>query len=230
MPGHVKNCLEYDNDENCIVCDEGYVFINLINDTQYCLQVPDSYNCFGFNDDSINTNNVLICETCIEGFEVTSEPEDLVHSACLNIEYVEHCVEYDNQLILTQSTLECVKCEENYFMKENECILRSSGTSACVKYSPHFDFCTECNEGFYLKNDKTCQSYPTGIHGCIEYSDQVTCTRCRNKMFLKGNTCNRIKDDDKVKNCAYYQAPNVCSKCNMNYFLTEDRICVEARA
>lgn len=227
VKGQVEYCRIYDNNETCLVCNDFYLLVTLANTKQACLRINEELNCKAVFTSKLNNTQELECVTCANGYAPTSENQFFEKYVCQNIIPVDNCESYDVNVVPSQSSLRCFKCQNQYFLAQNKCIARQVTTVNCKAYSMVNDFCIECENGFYLSNEKECINYPRGIYGCIDYKDENTCTNCDKHMYLTGTTCNAVVT--RITNCAYYKDDKTCSRCEFNFFL-KDNTCVKAKA
>lgn len=227
VEGHVENCRMYNQNETCSVCKDNYLLVNLKNNRQACLLINEELNCRSVSTTKINATQELECSACKSGFAPTTNTQFFERYVCQNIKPVENCELYDKSASPSQSSFMCLRCSEQYYLRDNRCIARQNATPNCITYSTVNDFCSECDDGFYLSNDKECINFPRGIFGCINYKDEDTCEACDKHMYLSGSTCEEVVD--RIPNCAYYSEASVCSKCEFNYFL-QDNECIRAKA
>lgn len=229
VSGKVKNCKRYDNLGLCTECFPQYQLIGIINQDQYCLPIPKYFSCLTFRNNNLSLGQ-LFCETCFTGYAPTIVEEDLVKSACLSLDTVLNCEEYNNTGNFNNSNLQCIRCNESFYLKDNTCIQRNKTIPNCNSFSITNNYCISCDEGFYLTNTKECQEFPSGIYGCVNYKDSATCVNCDEYMYLNNNVCMDIEVQDRIMNCKYFKTPDQCLKCEMNYFLNDIGKCELAKA
>ena len=229
IAGTVKNCKRYDDLGECTECFLRYQKILIKDGNQYCQPIPEDLNCLTFQNNNLGMGQ-LFCETCTEGYAPSTDPIDLIESACLTLEPVLNCKEYNNTGNFNSSTLQCTSCFEEFYLKENTCIQRDDPIQNCVSYSTTNNYCISCDDGFYLTNTQECEQFPSGIYGCINYKDSATCAKCEEYMYLNGNTCVRIEVQNRLSNCKYFENLTQCLKCEMNYYLNEIGECELAKA
>ena len=97
----------------------------------------------------------------------------------------------------------CIKCKEGFWLFNGIiCIEWFYTSNLCLKYKEDDDGCLECAEGSFLEERGICIENPSGITGCINYSDPTTCTLCNEDLYLAGNEC--INVENKIENCWFY--------------------------
>lgn len=227
VQGHVDNCKTYNNAEVCLQCKNDYALVSLANSQQVCLRINEELNCQVLDTTKLNATQQLECTTCKEGYAPTIDNKLFEKYVCQNITPVTNCKLYDTESLPILSSFKCIECESQFYLNNNTCIGRMVTTTNCAEYSKVNDFCTVCEDGFYLSNEKACINYPRGIYGCIEYKNEETCVSCDKNMYLSGTTCNTVTNA--LENCMYYKDNSTCRKCKFNYFLQENT-CLKAKA
>lgn len=227
VPGHVENCRIYNTNETCTVCADFYLLVTLVNNRQACLPINTELNCRAVFTAKVISTQELECVTCADGYAPTSDKNFFDNYVCQNIREVDNCEVYDVNTLPNKSSLKCTECKSQFYLVDNRCIARQVTTSNCKNYSMVNDFCAECEDGFYLSNEKECINFPRGIYGCIDYISEDSCAACDKRMFLSGSSCTAVTN--LIHNCAYYRDANTCSRCEFNFFL-KDNACVKAVA
>ena len=126
----------------------------------------------------------------------------------------------------------CKKCEEGYFLDDNECIKKceigeNEKCNSC--YSKYPKFCNSCNEKFYLPDKNSIECKKCEIDNCLECIGNNSYTQCikwENDYILSGGICLKnceIGDNNKCLKCNDEPGKiNQCSMCNNGYYLPEN--------
>ena len=219
----IDNCVSYLGLNHCKECAPDYYIKDGL-----CSALGNSKidNCTAYNTD------LTQCLACDSG-------KFLKANACEDIEKVDNCSLY-SQII-------CDECKTDYLFEKNfyssstmnsslahQFILNESfntdrvvppPATVCIKQDiPHcltyenFSFCGECDPGYYLDADRTCQKNPFNvIPNCKKYSDETTCVECDMEHFLAANEC---VDRTMVDDCEEYEiTSSVCLQCSWAYYL-----------
>ena len=220
----INYCLKESNEYNkCEKCIEGY-FLTENNssctsekncftgdkDTGVCLICKDNYY-IDYKDGKCKSNqennNFKNCKEadgeCLECLEDYYIGED---NKCSN---APNCSESENGL--------CVECIEGYFIGlDNKCTI----IEHCI-YSYYFDYCIECEKGYYYNhNDKTCKTDDGIFKNCKYGNESTSCERCRDDFYLNktDNLCYSNNEAGLFHNCAVTD-PNAvyCYICSKKY-------------
>lgn len=232
--GAVANCLTHGNTaKKCITCKSGYFLIqnNLLNgDYDYCFKFDDSLNCsaVAITNES-NAGARFSCTTCTVENSILETPLDTENKTnCLSFNLIENCDTYNVGPDLNNSSFSCSVCKAGFFTTIDgfKCVKREISPAGCKTYQNDEDLCSECNEGNFLStNKKECSPFPTGVIGCLIYSNATTCIACGNDSWLNDGVCTNVLEDAKVTNCIQYSNASTCSTCEPN-FIIEGNTCV----
>ena len=118
---------------SCRIYDENY---------EYCLQCDEGY--YLLNDDKLNCYN-----DSLDLDKYFTEDDGKTYISCEKaISNCEKCENRNN----------CISCLEGYkYIAEN--LKCEDIISSCKIYDENYEFCTECNEGYYLLNDDKLNCY-----------------------------------------------------------------------
>ena len=126
----------------------------------------------------------------------------------------------------------CKKCEEGYFLSDDNCIKKceigeNEKCSSCNPDNPQF--CDSCNEKYFLtdKNNTVCKKCNIdNCLECIEINSYIQCKKCENDYILSDGICLKnceIGENNKCANCNNEPGKiNQCNKCNNGYYLPEN--------
>lgn len=83
--------------------------------------------------------------------------------------------------IVMMSILAAVlSCPDEKFCRR--CLVNPDGKNLCQK----------CEEQFFSIETHLCQKSSKPVDNCFLYSDEVTCTECKEEFYLDNNTCKKI--------------------------------------
>ena len=246
----IDNCINYDENGNCITCDDGYK-IKQYNNINYCERGFEGCKIF----DTVNN----ICTTCEDNYRKVDNNcyKEIENCNGYNGEFCSEC----NSEFAFNGT-ERDKCidknlfGDKYYFKENSyyfCNDQSTGgVENCEKcsYEDNKVICNQCSENYILKDEKTdecyskseyntnnnyyyfvddfhiksCASKIVNCEKCIkeENSENIECKKCVNGYRVSKNLCFQ-----EIENCQTYDQndDNKCSNCNEGFvFLGDDRI------
>lgn len=201
----IQNCEE--TEKACSSCIDGYTFF----ETKYiygsrCIKSDKVF--YGDSQDNClyySNSDKTSCRECKKGYikdhygDYTCKPAP------------EHCEEIDGT--------KCIKCENFFNLTEDG----KCEKSTCYEFK---DGKCQCDEGFYLFENKECKKIP--IKYCGEY-DGTSCTECYEGFVKDGKGCKYVgvEDDDddhkdgeiNIPNCSRldYNDKTKCDHCNENY-------------
>ena len=209
----VKDCNNYDNNGNCIKCQEEY---RISENGKTCLSY--SYKCVDFNSDEKICNkcednytlyNYLCykeiencekyeegkyCQKCKEGFAF----EETDNSICKNISlFEEEYYSKDEGIIY-------FKCDG----EDNINIERIKNCKQCeYKNDSKLLVCIQCENDFILKDDENnkCYDNQTFINNKKYYYEDSFHIKTCSKAINNCDECEKIEDNV------------ICEKCNENY-------------
>ena len=78
--------------------------------------------------------------------------------------------------------------------------------------------CILCYHSF--PKDGACTAPTTQIENCLQYSEESTCSKCKEQYFLNDNKCTRGTIDW----CLHYESEKSCSACD-TILLKDDKTC-----
>lgn len=232
MPGDIANCEFYSTQTECSICKTGFFAGKITNSRIICF-ADEILNCADL-DLANAKNGVVSCNRCTIPYflRIDQAIANFPIKICLPIPQIKHCSEYEKSTLVTQSTLNCIKCIDSHYLNTttNLCIQRIYTIDTCIEYGVDFDGCSKCKSGMYLApSKKDCIIYPTAIVGCIEFKDKTTCTKCGENRYLQSNECIMVPTNLLIEYCRYYKNSKECSECNNAYFLNNNK-CTQAYA
>ena len=84
---------------------------------------------------------------------------------------------------------------------------RQNKQNECKTYVGDKDECSECINDYFLDlATKKCVLNPKGVVGCRIFSDENTCTACKDNKYLSNNKCLDVATPEPVTNCKYYSS------------------------
>ena len=231
-PGDIPNCQFYSSETECSICNSGFFAAKITNSRIICFS-DEMLNCADL-DLTNAKNGVVSCNRCKVPYFLRTDPDlaSFPIKICISIPQIKHCSEYEKSSLVTQSTLNCLKCIDSHYIDTatNVCTQRIYTIETCRTYGVDFDGCAECQEGRYLApSKKDCIIYPTAIVGCIEFKDTETCTKCGENRYLQANECIEVPEEFRIEYCRYYKNSKECDECNNAYYLNNNK-CTQAYA
>jgi hypothetical protein len=192
----IANCQVYSNNGVCSSCASGYI---MSNDMTGCLATPSNNTCMFYT--------YVGCRQCASGF---------VNNPNFYFTY------YSSMPYIYSMFL--VPLVQNKYDWIGLSVCQATTIQNCAVFSA-FNFCSQCNSGFYLQNGN-CVAFPLPvIFGCLTYSSLTTCSQCQAGMYLNQNACltNAV-----IPNCLTYSGSSsttTCTTCNGGFFL-QGNVCV----
>ena len=231
-----ENC-EISYRGNCLQCKEDYILVGEDSGFKICKLIfsDDLKNC-----EKINSKTGL-CDLCKEGYFL-----DNGDKKCSNIQ---NCYE--------SMFGKCIKCNNGFYLniKENNCKSQTGSLLYC-KESFDDEICDTCDDDFFFDekgvctNVKYCSESYLGCQKCIKNyyltKDGGACTQEKNcysgdklnglcnycvpnyYLDLKDRKCKSNKEDYSFFHCIKVEN-GVCSQCENDYNLSEDKICTLAK-
>ena len=267
-----KGCKKCSDKNTCLYCDHNY---NLLDDgtceeitknseeniqekfnefkIEYIMQKENYILKINENQD----NNFIINEKCEIDHCISCSK--LINNFCLLCEnnyenfngqcykkdcQINNCAECDDENI-------CSKCNNGYFLENNQCKLSCDIKNCescespyyCDKCKDGYEFngyecklkcsisnclecgynkCYQCNNGYYLNSYGYCNKCKiNNCKNCNNYNNRETCYECDDGFQLNNNKCSNICD---IENCEYcLRDENVCAKCEKNCVLKGDK-------
>jgi hypothetical protein len=239
LPGYINNCEAYPNMQplKCTQCRPGYQLVTNSQQSTFCFPIDLTLKCKRF-DPVLFGQNVLSCVECSDPQTVDdpvlypgSIPAALpFRTICMRYPTMANCTEHDRLNFVSLNNYRCVECAFGFKFNPTtvRCDNRTVVIDKCSKYANAFDLCEQCEDKFMLDSTKTkCIPYPSGVPGCIQYSDENTCKVCDSKSYIKNNAC--VPVPELISKCAQYIFSTDCGKCEPGYVLTKNQ-CKQAVA
>ena len=212
--GMIKNCEIYNNEDNCKKCLINYFLIST-QKKNFCSKIPLKQNCKEFT----KLGNNLFCTQCVENFFKIKKENYFDKSICLPINFIENCEIYDIKEDFVFSNLDCLKCKENFYLKDEKCLLRTNLGNNCEELKKNEDECKTCKSN-YLLEEGFCEKIIPGRENCEIYLNYENCELCKTGYYIKDNICHKIFSE--IPNCKYYSDKDICHKCFDEYFLQQN--------
>ena len=183
----IINCENCNDGNNCILCKEGYKtsfdnsscdeivsFCNKYNyNYEYCIECKDGY--YLLDNDKLNCHN-----ESLETDKYFTEDEGISYKSCDKA--INNCEKCNNGS-------KCILCKEGYkhsldISSCNEII------SSCKKYDINYEYCEECNEGYYLLDDDRFHCHNDSLDKEKYFTEDegktfLSCDKIINNLFLK---------------------------------------------
>ena len=224
--GLIRNCeklLDFIPNK-CLKCLEGFFLVKKTK-VDYCYPIPEKINCKKVSVTSnIKYGGELTCLECKNPFNYkTSDPSLIgISTSCFSFTKVEHCKVYDYVPELLDSTFFCKECESGYYLELNiqVCKPREYNDPNCEIFFPIIDKCQKCSINTMQTYEGYCEDLPSGINGCIQYSEKVECINCNKDRYLEDGECKVV--NVLIENCRFYYGQGNCKTCMDKYFLTNN--------
>lgn len=163
----IENCVEYDNvggilnsTLSCVKCEPLYYVLTSLRCSERKKQIIE--NCLEMN---IAQDK---CGVCSEGYFVNDDGDcELYPSGVID------CIEYKDEK-------NCIKCERNYYLINNECVRSTRLVKDCYYYRGE-GLCNECRPGFFLSNTE-CQL--GDAINCKTFKNKNECETCPDGKFF----------------------------------------------
>ncbi len=192
----VSNCASYSANGACSNCANGYISNN---DFSGCVAVPSNNTCLYYT--------YVGCRACATGF--VNNPNFYFTS-------------FSSMPSVYSLNLVPIISPSNSWMPLSVC--QATTILNCRVFSA-FNFCTQCNAGFFLQNGN-CIAFPLPvIFGCLTYSSLTTCSVCQAGMYLNQNLC---LTNTVIANCLTYSGSSsttTCVACTGSFYL-QGNVCV----
>ena len=224
------------NTSECSICEENYQISSGSCVYQYttCPDVNSCSSCItgyspstasDYSTCSPNVSNCVTmksgsaseCQTCQDGFELTSS-NTVCSIKAANVTAYPKC----NKFYTNSFQDVCIGCEDGYVYHDylTQCI---SLIPHCISYSDA-STCSTCKLGF-SKSDGACVP---SISNCQTFSDSSNCSNCQAGFELfsdadNGNT-KRCRKTDKMFGCDIIWESEYCFKCKVGFSL-KNNIC-----
>ena len=166
----------------------------------------------------MKTGNATQCQTCFDGYELTSS-DTICSIKSANLITYPKC----NKFFTNASNDICIGCEDGYIYHDylTQCI---SLVPNCISYSDATT-CSSCKLGYSISNGACVSS----ISNCVTYSDTSNCSICQAgyETFSDSNNGNtqRCKKTDKMFACEIIWSSDYCYKCQQGFTL-KNNICI----
>lgn len=196
------NCLETDSTQpdTCLQCKPNFVLIQRRQECELADRFKDILNseeskCIQWADDTRCTD----CEPMFYG--TTCQNETGPFDACY--------IFYD-PINTTSVDDACKECHYDYYLgADQKCYLRPHlAIEHCIEFDKASNECLDCEEGFVLDSDLS--SY---------------CAWNRQKSTGDPTVESSVRYWNTIPNCSVYKGENTeCARCELTYFLSEDRL------
>ena len=226
----VENCKQCENGESCILCKDGYTFID--NDKSICENINELGNEYILDlyDDTIYrkcSHYIENCHTCLSKDECLSCESDYglyyTKTKCIDINDKKYYKNNINNLyyLCSSSITNCKECESesdcitcisnDYFIQNNKCL---KNIGHCSSYNDN-GMCIQCSIGYEPSGDGlTCV---IGIGNCEEMDESGECLKCDEQHRLSNNQCYGL-----IENCETYEEGDNCRECKEGYAFEEN--------
>ena len=205
-------CLNCIDNENCIICQQGYYLLG--GECRKCI------------DGCSYCSNNETCIYCLSGFKLNSQKQCIFNN---ELDFnVRKYKQIKNQLIKYNYPLEPV----NYNDLNNRAIPECDPN--CGKCFDNTGICKECDDLHILKDNKCIMhcSDPNclecALFGFYEGEDEEKCIRCKNDYLISNYEC---KYNCTIPNCTFCKFENdqeICIHCESEFDLDEsNNVCKE---
>ena len=223
-------CLRCNSKNQCLLCDVTNNFY-LVGTT---CQLNQQSNCLIFTQAGT-------CVSCVNNYYLDSNTKGCLQVAALSS--VLNCIAYD-------SLQACVTCAPNFYISLGKCAAVKTTIPFCRMYS-NDGVCSLCMPDYTRSaTDNTCVALNANLN-CLYYTF-LRCDSCAtgfiananlyfnnwsNNDFISSNYLNQMIVRNQywsplqvcqlivVRNCLVASAYNICSKCNLGYYL-EAGLCI----
>ena len=233
----MDNCLNCNYGNTCNECDPKYKLNqNNLNceekipkcklfdaEYTYCEECEEHY--YLLNDDKNHCHN----ET-IEEDKFFTEDGGKTYISCE--EAIENCIKCDRRD-------NCNQCKGGYFFDEEkkECTLK---IAHCKRFDTNYEFCEECDEGYYILNEdksqchnevigdeyfsedngKTFTKCENVIENCLKCENRENCILCEPKFKYDQDNKECIL---KIAHCKTFDTNyELCEECEEGYYLINE--------
>ena len=239
----IKNCIEYDDDESCKKCKDGYALIKEKNNNKYCLEESK----LGIQYYSETESDITYYIKCSDTFDNCLSCSSTACTSCIN----NYGLYYDG------TSYACVDLSSKKYYYDSEsslyklCSEKMNGCDTCSKSSNNEINCIQCLENYAiiygepetcslesdLKNDDSLfkdndgKYYPCNdnkfhnVENCVKCKDKESCDSCQDGYNLYNSKKLCLMESD-INEKKYYLDPsdgfyylcskkiNGCNKCN----------------
>ena len=245
-PDKNGGCSSTDNCEisfkgECLKCNDDFTLIG------------DSFKLckYLYSDDLLNCKEIDeytgLCSKCNDGFYLTTNNKKCIDSTdycvdssfgictqCIWRYYLDKkddkCKYITDNFInckLTIDGINCDECNEGYYLAQDGFCVNTNYCSKTVLETTGERSCKKCEKGYFLTyNGKIC----TNEHSCsIGDSELGVCNVCFEGYYLDKKSGKCISNLENYKNCLEVDKNDFCSKCEINYELTQNLECVNTK-
>ena len=239
----IKNCIEYDDDESCKKCKDGYALIKEKNNNKYCLEESK----LGIQYYSETESDITYYIKCSDTFDNCLSCSSTACTSCIN----------NYGLFNDGTSYACVDLSSKKYYYDSEsslyklCSEKINGCDTCSKSSNSEINCIQCLENYAivygepetcslesaLKNDDSLfkdndgKYYPCSdnkfhnVENCAKCKDKESCESCQDGYNLYNSKKLCLMESD-INEKKYYLDPsdgfyylcskkiNGCNKCN----------------
>ena len=196
------NCKELDNNNDCMVCFDGY---ELDPRTKKC-QVAKPENCSIFDQDTAE------CQECIAEFWLDAGNVPV----CKPVTPIDNCTTYE------KTKDECKYCDSEHFLEDNDCKPVTDAIQNCIRYIADGK-CDMCVDGM-LVIDNACVG--GNIPNCKVFTSPETCEECETTHYLESpQVCKLYSPDLECQN--FNKIKDECTSCHEGYELDSTNKCID---
>lgn len=233
--GGVANCLIYETKTRCNICKPNFQLVIKNEGANYCYPIDPQLKCSAFDADEFQKAN-LVCTTCSSPLMVPGPvpvaPAVSNRNFCMRFTQIINCAVYDVETTIqaiADSGFTCFSCTENFYLSNGYCVLRTLVSSDCVTYSRTSDGCAVCKDQMFVNADGGCTPFNSGIIGCVEYKEDLTCVTCDSAYYPSRGSCEPVPVASQIPHCINYELLTVCRACEAGYII-QGTTCVQILA
>ena len=201
------NCLSCSAKDQCNNCQDMY---KLNNNNSSCIEIVPNCKILDINNER--------CEECNDNFYMIND--DRYHCYNDTIDLDKYFTEDDGKIYIScdkaiencekcKNRDECLLCKNGYIYNEKSKACKPE-ISSCKIYDINYDFCENCEEGFYFLDDDK-------LH-C--YNDTLD----EGKYFTEDEGKTYISCNKSIDNCEKCDNREKCNKCQRNYKLSNNHV------
>ena len=204
------NCLSCSGKDQCNNCESMY---KLSNDNSFCEEIIPNCKILDVNKEKcvqckenfylLNDDEYHCYNDTIDKDKYFTEDEGITYINCNKI--LPHCDK-------CQDRNRCLECKDSYVYNEYKSICELE-ISSCIKYDTYYEYCEECEEGYYLLNDDKLHCHNDSLD--------------KDKYFTEDNGITYISCEKTIDNCEKCKERNKCLLCQEGYKLDSDNIFCE---
>jgi len=203
----IENCLKCDNRNYCNLCKDGYL---LENENKECnSKIP---HCKAFD------SSYEFCVECDEGYYLKNEDKTICHNKRDEpIDEEKYFTEDEGKIYINcEQTIEnclkcngrhsCTQCINTHKIEQNGALCNPKIPN-CKTFDSNYEFCEECEEGYYIinKDFKKCHNEPIN-----------------DKYFTENNGIIYFSCDQGIQNCLKCKNRNYCIICKEGYIIADN--------